>query len=1050
MKHFIIAPIVWVCLCGLWTHGECQTSTATNSTTWDSSFFQAFSYRCVGPTRGGRVTAVSGTLSDPATFFMGSTGGGVWKTTDYGQNWKNISDGYFSSPSIGDIAVSVSHPHKMYVGTGSDGLRSNVITGKGVYRSEDQGKSWEFAGLEQTGHIGAVEIHPQHPDTVFVAAIGQAFEPNRERGVFRTYDGGDSWQQVLYIADTVGVADIEFCPDDPNTLYAATWRAERKPWTIISGGMNGGIYKSTDGGDTWDKVDKGLPKGIIGKIDLAVSADDPKRVYALVEAPEGEGGVYRSDDKGESFRLVSTKKELLDRPFYYCNIDANPQNANVLYVNATQFFRSNNAGESWRRLRTPHGDNHDMWINPKDTLIYVQANDGGANITQNNGKTWSVQSNQPTAELYQVEVDDQFPYWLYAGQQDNSTIAVPSLPPYPATRGGGGYWISVGGCETGPAVPKPGNPNIVYANCKGRFGVYDKRTGQEKQYYVGATNIYGHNPQNLRYRFQRVAPIHVSIHNPDVVYHASQFVHKTTDDGVTWETLSPDLTAFEPDKQVISGSPITRDITGEEYYSTIYALRESPIQEGVLWVGSNDGLVHVTQDGGKNWDNVTPARLPAGGRVDCVEPSPHQAGKAYVAILRYQLGDWKPYIYKTLDFGKHWELLTNGKNGLPDDTPTRVVREDPVREGLLYAGTEYGMYMSQDDGASWQSFQQNLPITPITDIKVFRKDLILSTMGRSFWILDNLSPLQQWESPSEESEIAVLFAPRKAYRMRYRGGGNSLPQFPSVGMHIDYYLPQSPEEAVQLEIIGPENRVIRSFTSAVAGSDEEEEEDMATGFFSGGSTPGLTADQGLNRFKWDLRHRGPWLANGDSRRGPMVIPGNYQVRLWIGGKSWTRAFEVHPDPRLAEAGVSHDDMVAQEALSIKVRNLQSKAYQLEEKISQELEMMEANSPKNGETKGKSKKWMRLDQAHRMLVTEEGRYHQPMLIAQLSYLASMLDRSDQRPGKDAYDRATELEKQLEGLAASLGNWAQKLWKRMMIESSSFCVKAWTNKCSCHWE
>jgi len=542
----------------------------------DSTFFKALTFRNVGPTRGGRATAVQGVTKQPGAFYMGTTGGGVWKTDDYGINWTNISDGYFNTPSIGAIKVYQNDPKIIYVGTGSDGIRSNVIIGKGVYKSDNAGKSWSYIGLPKAGQIGAVEIHPTNPDVVFVAAQGQPFEKNEDRGVYRTKDGGKNWERVLYHSDSVGAVDIEFAPNNPDIIYAAMWRNERKPWTIISGANKiGGVYKSTDGGNNWKKITKGLPQGLIGKIDFAVSPANPNRLWALVEAPKEERGVYRSDDQGESFVLVSAKKELTDRPFYYCNIEANPLNADVIFVLATNFYKSVNGGKTWKEIEPPHGDNHDIWINPTDTSLFIQSNDGGANVTTNGGRSWSTQENQPTAELYQVEVDDQHPYWLYAGQQDNTTIAVPSLPPYDAPGGASAFWMAVGGCETGPAVPKPGNPNIVYSNCKGRFGVYDKKSGQERQYYVGATNIYGHNPKDLKYRFQRVSPIYVSTHNPNVVYHASQFLHKTTDDGVTWETISADLTANEPGKQVISGAPITRDITGEEYYSTIYEINES-------------------------------------------------------------------------------------------------------------------------------------------------------------------------------------------------------------------------------------------------------------------------------------------------------------------------------------------------------------------------------------------------------------------------------------------------------------------------------------------
>ncbi|MFC2161450.1 WD40/YVTN/BNR-like repeat-containing protein, partial [Acidobacteriota bacterium] len=717
-KTLLLLFIFLFCLCSTYTlFGQTGEEESSNISI-DPSFFNGLTYRNIGPSRGGRVTAVAGIPSQPETFYMGACGGGVWKTTDYGVSWVNVSDGYFSTGSIGAIRVASSNEQIVYVGTGSDGIRSNVITGRGVYKSIDSGKTWIFLGLREVGQIGAVEIHPGNPDIVYVAALGQAFGPNPERGVFRSLNGGNTWEKVLFVSDKTGGIDLELAPDNPNIVYASLWRGERKPWTIISGGNEGGVYKSSDGGSSWKQVTTGLPQGLRGKSDLAVSQADPRRVYVLMEAPVGEGGLYRSDDYGETFQLISTYAPLLDRPFYYCNIDADPTNADILYSNSTGFYKSTDAGISWRRRSTPHGDNHDMWINPLDPNIFVQSNDGGANVTRDGGETWSTQNNQPTAELYQVAVDDQFPYWIYAGQQDNSTIMVPSLPPYSPSIGATGFWQSIGGCETGPAVPKPGNHNIVYANCKGRFGRYNKLTGQEKQYYVGASNLYSHNPRDLKYRFQRVSPIHVSPHDPDVVYHASQYLHRTTDEGVTWETISPDLTANESDKQVISGSPITRDITGEEFYSTIYAVQESTLEKGLIWVGANDGPVHVTRDDGKNWADVTPSEMPPGGRIQNIEPSPHKPNKAYFAAYRYLLGDWEPYIYRTNDYGNSWKRISTGQNGIPADSPTRVVREDPDREGLLYAGTEFGMYISFDDGEHWQKFQMNLPVTPVTDIMV--------------------------------------------------------------------------------------------------------------------------------------------------------------------------------------------------------------------------------------------------------------------------------------------------------------------------------------------
>ena len=995
----------------------------------DSAFFKALKFRNVGPTRGGRSTTVQGVAKQPGTFYMGSTGGGVWKTEDYGITWSNISDGFFTSPSIGAIKVYQEDPKIIYVGTGSDGIRSNVIVGDGVYKSVDAGKTWSHIGLEKAGQIGAVEVHPSNPNLVFVAAQGQPFNPNKERGVYRTKDGGKSWQNVLYVSDSVGAVDIEFAPNNPNIVYAAMWRNERKPWTIISGANKiGGVYKSVDGGDNWKKVTKGLPQGLIGKIDFAVSPADPNRLYALVEAPKEERGVYRSDDQGESFRLISNKKQLTDRPFYYCNIDANPLDADVIFVMATNFFKSKDGGKKWEEIRPPHGDNHDMWINPTDTSQFIQSNDGGANITTNGGKTWSTQENQPTAELYQVEVDDQYPYWLYAGQQDNSTIAVPSLPPYDAPGGPSAFWMAVGGCETGPAVPKPGNPNIVYSNCKGNFGVYDKRSGQERQYHVGAMNIYGHNPKDLKYRFQRVSPVFVSFHNPDVVYYGSQYLLKTTDDGITWEKISPDLTANEPDKQVVSGTPITRDVTGEEYYSTLYEINESRLREGLIWTGANDGPIHVTKDGGKTWENVTPKQLPPGGRVDCIEPSWHKEGKAYAAILRYQLGDWKPYIYRTTDYGKSWTLLTTGSNGIPEGFPTRTIREDPDQEGLLYAGTEYGLFISFDDGASWQRFQQNLPVTPVTDIKVYRNNLVLSTMGRSFWVLDDISPLHEL-AKAKASKSAFLFPPDDAFRMRYRGNGkNNVPYYPAAGVTIDYYLASKPANDIKLEILDPDNKVIRTFTSMAPPKDTTKVGvDMATGFETRRSKSDLGKEAGMHRFRWDLLHEGPWDKDParSLRGGPMVRPGVYQARLTVNGETQTQSFEVKVDPKLDLTKTGLEDIRAQEALSLQITALEDSSKRVAAEIESRRKELAKLIKAGKKTKQYSQEDKRLAHIQDQLVTADGIYMTPMLIDQVRYLRYMLSQADQRPGKDAYDRYEELKNRFSTILAPY----QKLGPKM---------------------
>jgi photosystem II stability/assembly factor-like uncharacterized protein len=965
-----------------------------------STLFQDLQFRLVGPSRGGRVTAVTGIATEPGTFYLGSSGGGVWKSTDYGQSWDNVSDGFFASSSIGAIDVADSDPSVVYVGTGSDGIRSNVITGRGVYKSTDAGKTWSFVGLRGVGQIGAVVVDPHNPDIVFVAAIGNAFVPNADRGVFRTTDGGATWRKVLFVSDSTGAADLELAPDNPREVYATMWRGQRKPWTIISGAREGGIYKSTDGGDGWQKLAGGLPRGLIGKSDLAVSAADPSRVYALVEAPVGEGGVYRSDDRGATWTLMSTQSSLLDRPFYYDNIDADPTDADAVFVETTGFFGSSDGGKTWRRKSAPHGDHHDLWINPNDHLIWIESNDGGANVTRDGGRTWSTQLNQPTGELYQVAVDDRTPYWLYAGQQDNTTIAVPSLPPAdwrPDTPAA--WWKQVGGCETGPAIPKPGDPAIVYSNCKGQFGRYDDRTGQEQAYWVGARDLYGHDPKEMRDRFQRVSPIAVSPHPPHAVYHASQYLYKTLDEGKTWIRISPDLTAHPEGTQVISGEPITRDVTGEEYYSTLYAVQESGLEAGAIIVGSNDGPVHLTRNGGRTWVDVTPKDLAPGGRIQNVEWSPHVRGKAYFAAYRYLLGDYAPYIYRTTDYGKTWTRLTTGQNGIPVDDPTRVVREDSNRPGLLYAGTDYGLFVSFDDGGHWQPFQQNLPITPVTDLVIHRKDLVLSTMGRAFWILDDLSPLEQLR-PEASAGPAYLFTPRNALRLRYAAGGRGSPSdYPSPGMYFDYELASAPAGEVKLEILDPAGAVLRSFSSELPpGAAPSNRAEDRGAFLVRAGVPQLSKQVGHNRFRWDFSLPGPWDTNASrsGRGGPWVAPGSYQVRLTVGDWSATRPFRILIDPRVAKEGVTVADLVDQQRTAMAVRDLLSRARHLANDVAAALRGA------SGAAKD------RLTKLNARLVADESvRYPTPELVDELEYLYRMTGIADQRLGRDVGERRTEL-------------------------------------------
>ncbi|MEO7456057.1 MAG: hypothetical protein ABIY52_07325 [Gemmatimonadaceae bacterium] len=958
---------------------------------YDPARFAAMRYRMVGPARGGRVTTVTGVPQEPSTFYFGSTGGGVWKTTDAGMSWHSTDDQAFASASIGAIDVADSDPNVIYVGTGSEAIRSNVSIGRGIYKSIDAGRSWRFTGLRDAGQIGAMVVHPSDPSTAYAAVLGNPFSHGRTRGVYKTTDGGATWQQILFLSDSTGAVDLELQPGNPNVVYASMWHGQRRPWTIISGGGEDGIFKSTDAGAHWTHLTNGLPSGIVGKSDLAVSAAAPQRLYALVEAKVGSG-LYRSDDAGEHFTLVNTTPGIITRPFYYDNVDADPSNADVVYAGAESFYKSADGGKTFRTMRTPHGDNHDLWINPHDSQVMIQSNDGGANVSVNGGQSWSSQENQPTAEIYQVAVDNQYPYRLYGAQQDNSTLIVPSLP-----IGSNGLddpiqsWRQGPGCETGPIIPNRTNPDTVYGGCKGQFSRMLLHSGQEKQYWVGAQSLYGNANADLTYRFQRVSPMEVSPHEPHTVYYGSQYLHRSRDEGVTWERISPDLTANDPRyRDVISGTPITIDVTGEEMYATLYAIKESPIAKGVIWTGANDGPVHVTRDNGKTWTNVTPKDLPPGGRVQNIDASPHRPGAAYIAVLRYQLGDFQPYIYKTEDYGKSWTKIVSG---IATDEPTRVVREDPSRPGLLYAGTEFGMYVSFDDGAHWKPFQLNLPVTPVTDIRVHRKDLVLSTQGRSFWILDDLAPVQQM-SDAIASKPAHLFAPREAVRYRYRAGfggaeadrgaSDDAPQYPPAGAMIDYWM-SSTDPTPRLEILDAKGAVIRSYAP----------DTLRTSGGRGGA--GIPNRMGLNRFTWDMTYPGPTGAQGGrGGSGPMAAPGNYSVRLKAGGTTTTQPLVLRADPRVTSDGVTQAVLEAQLAHNLKVRDLVSDANRVADQL----------------------RALRNPALDSIFFTPPVRYSRPGLQAHIQYLYGMTLGADQAVSRDAVERYADLKKQLDAVKARI--------------------------------
>ena len=984
----------------------------------DPAFFTGLKYRLVGPSRGGRVTTVTGVSSQPKTFYMGVASGGLFKTIDGGASWLPLTDGQVPLGSTGAVEVSASDPKVVYLGTGSDDVRSNVSTGRGVYKSIDEGKTWTFAGLRDTGQIGGIRVHPSDPNTVWVAAQGDAFKDNADRGVFKTTDGGKTWHKVLYLSDAIGAMDVELQPGNPNVVFAWMSHLQRKPWTIISGGKEGGLYRSTDGGEHFTKITAGLPSDLIGKGNIGVSAANPNRVYGLIEALPG-GGLYRSDDAGLTWMKMdvqpaSAAAGLIQRPFYYDTLGVDPTNADVLYGGAESFYKSVDGGKTFTTMRTPHGDNHDIWISPKDGNTMIQSNDGGANVSYDGGRTWSSIMNQPTGEFYGVWTDEQFPYKLYGAQQDDDTVILSSVAdPYNLAD-----WRTGPGCETGPIMPYPKNPDIVYGSCKGQYGVLNVKTGQEKNYWVGAQSLYGNPASDLIFRFQRVSPMATSPHDPEVIYYGSQYLHRSRDKGVTWEKISPDLTAHPDCCQGVSGEPITRDVTGEEFYSTLYAITEATVEPGVIWTGSNDGPFFVTRDNAKTWTNVTPKDLPPGGRVQYIEASPRRRGSAYYAVYRYLLGDYAPYIYKTNDYGKTWTRLTDGKNGIPADTPTRVVREDPDREGLLYAGTEFGMYISFDDGGHWQPFNLNLPQVPITDIKVHHKDLIVTTQGRGFWILDNVSALHQITPPIMTK--AHLFKPRDGYRTRVS------PQL--LGPQIDYYLPSAPEGAVTLEILDASGAVVNSYNSetpagggrggrggrgggrgaapgaAAAGPPDQAAVDPEAGGGGGfgrgrgaAPAPRVTKDAGFNRVVWDVRHSS----------GLSAPPAAYQARLTVGDVTETQPFTVLIDPRIADEGVTVADLKEQFDHNMRMRDLSSDATVLLARVRAAV-----NNPDATKASAAREIYLQLTN------TPEGiRYNKPGLQEHIRYLASMTTGVDQKIGRDAIARYEALKKELAELKAA---------------------------------
>jgi photosystem II stability/assembly factor-like uncharacterized protein len=986
-----------------------QKSTENDSGKPEDKLFKGMKYRLVGPFRGGRSLTAAGIPGDPTTYYFGATGGGVWKSTDGAMTWSPVFDKE-GSGSIGSLAVANSDHNTIYVGTGEACIRGNISHGDGVYKSLDGGKTWKNIGLRDSRAIGKVIVNPNNPDIVFVAALGHPYGPNTERGIFRTVDGGKSWEKVLYKDENTGGIDVAFDPHNPNILFATLWQARRSSWNFASGGPGSGLYRSNDGGTTWKRLEEhGLPKGPYGRIGIAVAANSD-RVYALIEARNPDGGLYRSEDGGETWDFVNPSHSLWQRPWYYMHIIADPRDENVVYIMDVEAFKSTDGGHLFNKVKVPHGDNHGLWIDPRDTRRMIAANDGGVTVTLDGGKNWTPQDNQPTAQFYHVTTDTAVPYRVYGAQQDSGTVAI-------ASRSDEGAidrqdWYDVGGGEAGYIAPYPADPNIVYAaDYQGNITRFDKHIGQVKAITEQPELSDAHGAAYLEHRFQWTAPVLLSPHDPNTLYHGGERLFKTTDGGVHWQAISPDLTRNDKSKQQPSGGDITLDDTGTEYYDTIFALAESPITKGLIWVGTDDGLIQITRDEGKNWANVTPKDMPEWSRVSQIDASPHDAGTAYVAVDRHQNDDLKPYIYKTGDYGQTWTKLVSG---IPDGSFVRAVREDPKKRGLLYAGTENGVYVSFDDGAEWRPLKLNLPTTPVHDLVIKDNDLVVATHGRAFWILDDISPLRQFGDEVAKKDVH-LYTPGLAYRIQAGEGGEHRPskrtgQNPPAGAVIYYFLKDAPKAATEtkLEILDAFGKAIRTYSSAETKRlDEPLDPDDKK------PEKEIKPEAGLNRFVWDLRyeetHRIPgyylWEYNGGAR-GPVAAPGQYQVRLTVGNESQVVPLEVKLDPRV---NVSQADLAQQFSVLLQIHEVLNSVYDAVNQIQDvrsQVTGLKRRLPENASTKtiaGSAddieKKLVAVrDQLVNLTISanEDSLAYPPQIDAKLAYLAMDVGSADSAP------------------------------------------------------
>ena len=969
----LAAPLLSLLLAGTpvaaQSKGKPSPADSSARSTYDPAF-RGLTWRLAGPFRGGRAVAVAGDPTRRQVFFFGAVDGGVWKTTNAGQSWMNITDGKSTIASVGAIALAPSDPNVIWVGTGETDWREDLTHGDGVWRSTDGGETWQHLGLEDTRHIGVIAVHPKNPDVAYVAAMGHAFGPNAMRGVFRTTDGGKTWSKVLYLDDDTGAIDLAMDPSNPRILYAAMWRARRSPWGLDQGAGKTGLWKSVDGGDTWTELsgNAGLPTTPLGRIGVSVSPAQPGRIYAAVEAPDSAGGIFRSDNGGASWTRTNGEQTFRVRAWYYNLLTADPVDPNTVYVMNLSVLRSIDGGRTFTRVRVPHGDTHILWIDPKDPNRMINGNDGGAQVSMDGGASWSSVYNQPTAQFYHVITDNQFPYRLYGSQQDNSSVSIASRSDF-GVIGLRDFW-AVGGGESGYIAIKADDPNIVIGSSyMGTVTRYDDRTKQTRDISLSVNNWDGFAVKDVPYRFAWTFPIVYSPHDPKRLYVGAQKVFLTTDEGQSWKAISPDLTAHDPATMGPSGGPIAYDMTGTEWYATVYAFAESPVTAGVMWAGSDDGLLNVTRDGGASWQNVTPPELSklAHTKMSIVEPSHYDAAVAYVAANRYQQDDFHPYLFKTSDYGTTWTRITAG---IPnnDNNFTRTIREDPVRRGLLFAGTESGAYVSFDDGAHWQSLQLNLPHVSVRDLTIHGADLIAGTHGRSFWTLDDITPLRQLADSVRKADL-FAFAPSPA--LRYQSGGFFRPENaasnPRSGLLFDYWLRTAPKkkgaETLTLTVLDSAGKEIRSFTSEK--DKEKNKSDSArvdsaakarvarreriagdSAFYSPGDSV-VSARAGANRFNWDLHYPGAKkladiVLDEGFTDGPVAAPGRYAVRLIAGKDTVTRAFTVIGDPRVKTSPAGYAAQLAYllkihdaiDTLSATVERIQSIQRQLDERVTQ--------------------------------------------------------------------------------------------------------------------